>query len=381
MRTRSLPQVWRWLGAAAASLALLGRAPAGAASPAEAAFPPGAGSPAGAASRPGPDLPDRVQLRLDSSEAEAVLAILDRRNTGGEIRDETWQRLFASDPYVRLKKREAFMHREFSDDDFRAFVLSKDLAPRAAELRRTLLAWMQSDLAASAARVLAYLPREATIRAAVFPVIKPQTNSFVFEPATDAAIFLYLDPAESAAKFDNTVAHELHHIGFSSLSAADADRFKGLAPEVRTALDWMSGFGEGFAMLAAAGGPDVHPHASSPPAERARWDKDMTHFNRDLGKVQKFFLDILAGRLKTDDEIGKVGYSFFGVQGPWYTVGYRMAVVIERRYGRVILIDCMRDPRELLSRYNAAAAQGNDAGHGRLALWSPELLKRIGAGT
>jgi hypothetical protein len=381
MITPSQHQVPRTLGAAVTLLALLCSAPAVAATPPIAASPAGAASPTGAASRPRPDLPDRVQPRLDSSEADAVLVILDQMKAGEEIRDETWRRLFESDPYVRLKKREASIHREFTDDEFHAFVLSKDLAPKAPELRRTLVSWMQGDLAASATRVLAYLPREATIRAAVFPVIKPQRNSFVFEPATDAAIFLYLDPAESAAKFENTVAHELHHIGFASLSDADADRFNGLAPEIRTTLDWMSGFGEGFAMLAAAGGPDVHPHASSPAADRARWDKDMTHFNRDLGKVQKFFLDILAGRLKTDDAIAKVGYTFFGVQGPWYTVGYKMAVVIERRYGREVLIDCMRDPRVLLSRYNAAAAQINDAGHERLALWSEELLKKIGAGT
>ena len=47
-------------------------------------------------------------------------------------------------------------------------------------------------------------------------------------------------------------------------------------------------FGEGFAMLAAAGGPDVHPHAVSSPEERARWDKDMLNFNDDLKKVECF---------------------------------------------------------------------------------------------
>jgi hypothetical protein len=51
-------------------------------------------------------------------------------------------------------------------------------------------------------------------------------------------------------------------------------------------LNWIGGFGEGFAMLAAAGGPDVHPHAVSASDERARWDKDVANFNDDLKNVQ-----------------------------------------------------------------------------------------------
>ncbi len=322
----------------------------------------------------------RITITLDASEAEAVLAILEKEAAGEEVREEDWRRLFDSVPYVRLKKREASLDREFTDQDFRKFVLSKELAPRAPELHRALGAWQQVDLTASARRVLDYLPPEAAIRASVFPVIKPRTNSFVFEPRTDAAIFLYLDPGESAAKFENTVAHELHHIGFASISGGDAERLRGLSPEVKTTLDWMGAFGEGFAMLAAAGSPDVHPHATSAPGERAMWDHDMARFNRDLRKVEKFFLAILEGKLKTEESISKAGFSFFGVQGPWYTVGYKMAVVIERRYGRATLIDCMRDPRMFLERYNAAAEELRRAGGERLALWSPELLEKIGAG-
>jgi hypothetical protein len=41
------------------------------------------------------------------------------------------------------------------------------------------------------------------------------------------------------------------------------------------------------------------------------------------------------------------------------------------------LIDCMLDPRELLSRYNAAAAELNQLHAEQLALWSPALLSAI----
>jgi hypothetical protein len=79
-------------------------------------------------------------------------------------------------------------------------------------------------------------------------------NSFVFDTANDPAIFLYLDPEESAAKFENTVAHELHHIGYSSINALAEDKQKNVAPNAKPAVEWMGAFSEGFAMLAAAGG-------------------------------------------------------------------------------------------------------------------------------
>lgn len=161
----------------------------------------------------------------------------------------------------------------------------------------------------------------------------------------------------------------------SSLSEA---KLQGLPANVKSAVEWMGALGEGFAMLAAAGGPDVHPHAVSSPEERARWDHDMVNFNQDLATVQSFFLDVINGKFKTDDEIRAKASDFYGEQGPWYTVGYKMAVIVERKYGRATLIDCMVDPRELLSRYDSAAAELNHGQTEQLALWSPELLTKIG---
>jgi hypothetical protein len=259
---------------------------------------------------------DRVQLRFDTSEAEAVLAVLAKRKTNQPVPDADWQRLFSTEPYVRLKKREAGLHRDFSDADFRKFVLSDDLAGRAPALEKTLAEWKQADLSQAAARALAYLPGDAVIHAKVFPVIKPQINSFVFEVCSDPTIFLYLDPGLNRAQFENTVAHELHHIGYSSIDARVEAKLKDLPPDAHAAVEWAGAFGEGFAMLAAAGGPDVHPHAVSKPEDRARWDHDMANFNQDLKAVEKFVLDVAQGRLKTEEERGKVGYSFFGVQDP-----------------------------------------------------------------
>lgn len=319
----------------------------------------------------------RIQLQLNTDEADAVLAILEKRTTGSPVTDADWQHLFSSEPYIRLKKREAAMHRDFTDDDFKTFVLSPELAAKTTALRQTLTAWCHADLEASARRVLAYLPDQAHIKAKVFPLIKPHTNSFVFDTATDPAIFLYLDPEKSAAKFENTVAHELHHIGFSSVESLTEAKQKDVPANILPAVQCMGAFGEGFAMLAAAGGPDVDPHAASSPKEHARWDHDLANFNDDLKTLQEFFLDTIGGKL-TGDKVSEKAATFYGdAQGPWYTVGYKMAVIVEQRFGRKALIECMIDPRELLVRYNQAAQELNHKSTTKLALWSPELIQKI----
>jgi hypothetical protein len=324
------------------------------------------------------DLP--VSVTLNTDESDAVLAILEKKQSGEAITQADWDHLFSSEGYVRLKKREASFKREFTDDEFRSFVLSDSLAQRYQILKTTLAQWKRIDVTIPAKRALAYLPQGAHIKATILPVIKPRTNSFVFESTTNPAIFLYLDPDVSAAKFDNTLAHELHHIGYANSCGAVAARISedtAIARGTRTVLEWIGAFGEGFAMLAAAGGPDIHPHAVSKPDVRARWDRDMMNFNQDLKKVERFFLDVLDNKLN-EEQIRDTAFSFFGIQGPWYTVGWKMAVTIEKQFGRAKLIDCLCDPRALLPAYNKAADEHNRVTGDSLAVWSSFLLARIG---
>jgi hypothetical protein len=326
----------------------------------------------------------RIRLTLDTSEADQVLEILALRHLGRPIEEAQWQKLFATEPYQRLKQREKKIGEQFhnptlafSDDDFKTFVLSADLEQRADRLRESIASWKQADMPSLARRDLAYLPASAAIRAKVFPVIKPRGNSFVWEGSTNPAIFLYLDPEMSRAKFENTVAHELHHIGLTSVGDGYDRAIAALPERARAVADWVSAFGEGFAMLAAAGGPDIDPHAASSDAERARWNHDMANSEADLQAVNAFFLDVLAGKFANRDAIDEKASSFFGTQGPWYTVGYKMAVTVERRFGRPALIETMLDPRQLLRLYNQAAAEKNATGGSHLALWSSDLLEQL----
>jgi Putative zinc dependent peptidase (DUF5700) len=320
----------------------------------------------------------RVDVREVTDEADAVLAILSKKRARQPLLEADWQRLFSSEGYVRLRKREAEMKRAFTDAEFKAFVLSDQLMTRAPVLAATLEKWKRAELDGAARRALAYLPGDARIRAKIYPVIKPRENSFVFEVDTDPAIFLYLDPEIGREKFENTLAHELHHIGYGSSCPAKQtkEEISKLPQNARTVVEWLGAFGEGFAVLAAAGGPDVHPHAVSSPEERARWDRDMVNFNTDLKQVEKFFLDVLANKL-SEEESRKVAFSFYGTQGPWYTVGWKMAVLIEQTYGRAKLIEVMCDQRKLLATYNEAAAKHNRSVREPLALWSLTLIDGI----
>ena len=116
-----------------------------------------------------PESGERSELLFDASEAEAVLSILETRSAGRAVTEADWQRLFESQSYVRLKAREASMHREFTDGDFKTFVLSPELAQEAGSLRRTLDAWGAAGCPAAARAILPYLPDQARVRAKVHP--------------------------------------------------------------------------------------------------------------------------------------------------------------------------------------------------------------------
>lgn len=321
--------------------------------------------------------PSPVQLVLDASEAEQALRIMDKEAAHQTISPSDWQTLFATTPYQWLKEREKAIGRPFTDESFKHFLLQPETLGKRAEWHETLASMQKTDMNALGAGVLSWLPPGATIKARVFPEIKPLHNSFVWaKPGESRAIFLYLQK-QSQAKFENTVAHESHHIGLASLEKQQDAIQAGLPPNVKTAMTWMSAFGEGEAMLAAAGSSDRHPHWEDDGLARARWDGDMMHFNTDLQAIQALLMDILDGKLTSDADIQRRAAPFWGdAQGAWYTVGYEMAALVEKQYGRLAFNECLLDPRKLLIMYNQIATQANAKG-ATLATWSPELIARL----
>lgn len=310
-----------------------------------------------------------------TDEAEAALAILEVRKAGREPGPELWQRLFASEGYRRLAAREQAIGRPMTDSAFAAFLQADSMAARAPLLRATVSDWKRADLSASLGRALAYLPRGTAIRARIYLLIKPKSNSFVFETTTNPAIMLFVDPAVPRNKLENTMAHELHHLGYAR-ACPEEPAGDHPSPAAR-ARHWISAFGEGLAMLAAAGGPGIHPHATSDSADRIRWDRDIDRVATGFAGLERFLGDVVEERVTDADSIQTAAMSFFGEQGPWYTVGWTMARTIEAADGRAALLAVICRPAELMTRYNDAAGRLRPAAP--LPRWSEGLLRRLAA--
>ena len=297
-------------------------------------------------------------VQMVPDEAYAVLTILDKRHRGETVVEEDWGQVFASEGYVRLKAREHSMQRKFEDATFREFVMSDALLARREELAKTLRSWLTADITNARDLALAYLPKGARLRAKVYPVIKPATNSFVFDLGGDPAIFMYIEP-QPREVFEATIAHELHHVGYAANCPGRPD-----------ADTWMGAFGEGIATLAAAGGP--HGIAQKRPEVAAEWTKQMAQFDQNFQSVADFLAAVAKGELTGDAE-RKRAFEFFGMVGPWYTVGWKMAVVIETILGRDALIEASCGGRELLRAYNRAVPQWRERTGEKLPLW-PAIL-------
>lgn len=269
------------------------------------------------------------------------------------------------------------MGRAFSDSSFTGFLMSDSLLQRAPSLDRALPPLERLDVSTAVARSLKYLPSGTPIRARLYLEIKPRTNSFVFTGRDSTpSIFLYVNPNESPAQLENTVAHELHHIGLNS-ACPDAP-LPHATPAQRTLLRFLGAFGEGQAMLAAAGSPYVNPHATDADTIQARWNRDVAHAAADIADLSRFFTSVLEGRVTSADSVREKAFTYFGVQGPWYTVGWIMAATVEKELGRDTLIGALCEPTRFISLYNDAAQRANARG-AALPVWSRALLVRLRA--
>src|SRR5689334_10775680 len=251
--------------------------------------------------RPSSTADSRVDVRLVDDEAVAALAILETELARRPVTDAQWNRLFGAEGYVRLKQRESYMKRDYTDADFKAFIQSDTLVRRTPALRTTVAGIERVDVSNAAAQALSYLPPNARIVAHLYPEIKPKTNSFVFSLDTIPGIFLYVDPLQSPAVFQNTLTHELHHIGLAN--ACGSARDSTLQEPLRTLVVRMGGFGEGLAMLAAAGSADRNAHWESDSVTRNRWNRDVANHEANLRLLERFFLDVVEGRVTSPDSV------------------------------------------------------------------------------
>lgn len=197
-----------------------------------------AGTPGSVQFVPESNRPTEVRVVLD--EADAAIAILEKRTRGVTLTDGDWQRLEETEGYVRLKRRQESFGAEDFDERFRVFLTSDETLERLDGLREALVKWRSIDAGGAGARSQAYLPSGSRIRATIYPVIKPAPNSFVFELDSDPAIFVYVNPERTPMQLENTLAHELHHVG--SAACPEPDGLDSLTPSAQRVVSWLSAF-------------------------------------------------------------------------------------------------------------------------------------------
>lgn len=324
--------------------------------------------------------PPRLELALEADQARAVLDILALRATGDTVPDSLWARLLAAEGYRRAMERERGMDRLFGvsrgidDLSFRKWILSDDPLKDLEARRQALEAWASVDLEWAGARALAYLPRDARLRGTIYPIVREQTNSFIWEAGSEnPAIFMYVEPGKPAGEIQHTLAHELHHIGGTG-ACSSTDRPE--TPEGAEVVRWLSGFGEGIAVLAAAGGPEAETHPHDTQELRDAWAIRLDSLQHDMAELEEFFTAILDGQLSGDDA-GRRGMTFLSrpgsPQAAFYTVGWHMAAAVERERGREAVIAAVCEPARLLLDYQDVAA----GSRGALPLWSDEFVDQI----
>jgi len=318
---------------------------------------------------------DSVVIVFDAM--DAALGILERRARGEAIPAIAWDSMFATEGYRRLRDRELAFRRPFSDSTFRAFLLSDTLLVRLPALRPAAAAWREIDLGDAMSRARAYLPPGTPIRARLYPLIKPATNSFVHpDPDGLMGIFMYIDPGQPSGETRTTLAHELHHIGFAA--ACPGASTSRATPAEMTLLRRLGAFGEGLAMLAAAGSPDVNPNAESRAEMRSAWDRGSAGVAGDMARIDSLITDVATRRMTSPDSVTNRALSLYGAQGPWYTVGWLMSSTVERVSGRDRLMGAMCDPRHLILEYMTAVMSSEKTSK-KLPIWSQISLKWLEA--
>jgi hypothetical protein len=115
---------------------------------------------------------------------------------------------------------------------------------------------------------------------------------------------------------------------------------------------------------------------------RDNWHRRLDSLDVDMAEVDAFLLEVLNEQVPEDD-LGRrlMRFSSRGPavpQGPFYSVGWHMAVTIERELGRATLLDGMCHGERLLLDYDRAARaiRARDPA-ARLPLWSEELIQRL----
>ncbi len=315
-------------------------------------------------------------IELIYDEVEVCLALLNK-SLESSLRLSDWDRLFQTRGYRLLKKRELEMGNSFSDKAFHQFIQSQANKAVVHSYKTTLQHFKDIDLLDIQKKVLNYLPKRAHFNTIIIPVIKPKKNSFVHRIEGESYLFIYLEPDCEKEKLENVFIHELHHIGLDSVY--DPKKYESLDKNTKKLIEWTNAFGEGFAMLAAVGGPQYHPVPFDETAKEV-WDANIKNFEVDFNKIQRFLFHIIDGHFEDEKTLMNKGMELMmnnGGRGSWYTVGWKISVIIEEILGRKALINCMEDLRKFYKNFNKAVVFYNQKYGSQWPSWDEKIVSRF----
>lgn len=315
-----------------------------------------------------------MTVNLISDQVEVVIDILKRTEENNKISKEHWNKLFHTQGFQLLEKRESEMNEGIKKSEFKGYIIDKIASDGYLPYEKSLDKLNKLDLDEIIESTKDYLPDNTNLDTDIIPVIKPQKNSFIHKINDKLVLFLYLEPDIIKEKMENKLIHELHHIGFDYVYQ-NSD-YSYLLKPAQKVIEWTNAFGEGFAMLAAAQGLENHPNKFDEDL-KSKWDKNMENYNKDFHKIQNFLLTILEGHFADERKLYNRGFQLMtnnGGQGSWYTVGYKIAVVIEKTASRDLLIKCMQDLTQLYCHYNRLVKQYNKKQNKNLHKWDQKII-------
>ena len=282
-------------------------------------------------------------VRLDASGARALLDFCQALNQDQPWDEAAIRRMVATPPYQVLVAHHSHMDASFTSEAVVEMLLAlrdgKPLDTDSGRLARIYAAYRSAcgqlsrlqarleRLADSAVveraadRARSALPPQAELEATVYLLMDGRSSGYVVE----GAIALDLLRISSSAEMEATLAHELHHIGASSLLPEPCSE-----PDLGEALETLVGLvQEGAATYYIDGW-----RGSPTPA--------------DLERVEAFLRDALSGQLRADQVAARRAELVRGVRGPLYRVGNQMIADLAAARGDAWVQDRLGDPVGLL---------------------------------
>ena len=263
-------------------------------------------------------------------------------------------------------------------ENIKRYITSAEFKAQTAAFQFSLREWRNAHHQLIEHRLDEYLPPEGQLPLTVVAVLAPGFTHAEFDTnSASPQVFVPLLPSMLHMQVETYVGEQAYLLASAITIKSLRPHYDRMTGSVRLAVEYITEFRRGIALLAGIGGPGLHVCATCPRAERQQWDNDFVAFSADLRTLDKLLL--ATALAETDLEGQRSQLDSVGVV-PWQVVGYRMAVMIERHYGRKVVPNLLRDPRMLLELYNRAAVEDNAAGavDKPLPLWSPELMRLLG---